>query len=75
MKRQKVVMGLVILLVVMMGAWTARAAPQTNPPPAIWCPGPGGVMSLCSPVPTPTWRAPDQQSSRGQFWITGRRSK
>ena len=69
MRRIKLLLiGLVAALLSALLAWSASAAPLQNPPPAIWCPGPGGVMALCSPVPTPTWRAPDQRRINGYFF-------
>lgn len=44
---------IICLAVVLLSVWTTSAAPLQNPPPAIWCPGPGGIMALCSPLPTP----------------------
>lgn len=68
---------LVIVFALLLSAWTARAAPQLNPPPVIWCPGPGGVMALCSPVPTPQACRPAPrarpQSEVARFWATTRR--
>jgi hypothetical protein len=49
---KKLVLPLAVLIALALIA-PATANHATLPPPPIWCPGPGGVMVLCSPLPTP----------------------
>jgi hypothetical protein len=51
MKKPIVLIAAILIALAMFAPITARDAAM--PPPPIWCPGPGGIMVLCSPLPTP----------------------
>jgi hypothetical protein len=51
--KYKIVVLLAVVVIALAALAPAAATPANNPPPPIWCPGPDGSMTLCSPVPTP----------------------